>query len=182
MNDVQRSSQDSLFIRDYISPEDSVREIQKFFFRAMLRGYVSPDAGKTVIPGMPGYKSVIIDEGEFRLVDAWCSNTFSQKSAGITTISWRNYPVWVMNYGGYYPETSSIISLLKKALRMAYESNEFLGGRGIRCAEKDFFYVNNPLLNSFSQFRGREEIRFGGENGEVVGFHEYWGMSLLLDS
>lgn len=181
MVDSKRASQDLLYLGKYVSSEDLLKEVEKFFFRAMLRGYVSPDAGKILVSGMPGYKSIIINEGEFRLIDAWCSNIFSQKSAGITTISWRNYPVWVMNYGGYYPELSAIISLLKKALRTAYEANEFLGGRGIiECNEGGFFYKNTLSLNSFSWFKGREEIK-SGKNGRIMGFHEYWGMSLIAD-
>jgi len=65
--------------------------------------------------------------------------------------------VWLMNYGGYYEER--VIKFLKAALYKAYKDRQFFGGRGpLVFSEGSLAYVNQPRLNDFSKFEGREEI------------------------
>ena len=152
-------------------------EIQSFFFKAMVSGWAS-GVEKIKIADMPMYKAMPFREGDFYLIDRYCVNKKSLKSAGTTTIWYRDVPVWVMNYGGFYEE--SVIAFLKNALFDAYSEQEFVGGRGpLSYSELEGLnYVNRPLLGDFAKFEGREEI-FSASSGKSLGFHEYWGMSLL---
>lgn len=81
-----------------------------------------------------------------------------------------------MNYGGFYEKAA--IEQLRYALRSAYVSRLFMGGRGFSCGGASLIYVNMPHPNDFGKFEGREEI-FNTGTGISLGFHEYWGMSLL---
>lgn len=153
-----------------------IAEIQSFFFKAMVKGWAK-GVEEISVANMPGYKAIPFQEGDFYLIDKYCVTPYSQKSAGTTTIWFKQNPVWVMNYGGFYDEDA--IDCLKLALRQAYERQQFVGGRGPRIyVAKTLFYVNQPRFNSFTRFEGREEI-FDRACGESLGFHEYWGMSLL---
>lgn len=150
--------------------------IQSFFFKAMTEGWAS-GGQKIKIPDMPGYKGIPFRDGDFYLLDRYCVSPYSSSSAGTTTIWFKDVPVWVMNYGGYYQERA--IPLLMTALRSTYGKANFVGGRGPRVFRSGVMvYVNHPRLNGFVKFEGREEV-FVAETSEPLGFHEYWGMSLL---
>lgn len=152
-------------------------EIQSFFFRAMVSGWAS-GGEKIKIAAMPLYKAMPFREGDFYLLDCYCVNKKSLKSAGTTTIWYRDVPVWMMNYGGFYEE--SAIAFLKRALLRAYNKQEFVGGRGPAFYSENtgLNYANRPLLGDFAKFEGREAV-FNASGRESLGFHEYWGMSLL---
>ena len=154
-----------------------MEDIERFFFKAMVNGWAS-GCEKIKIADMPAYKAISFRDGNFYLLDRYCVVSKSQKSAGTTTIWYRDEPVWVMNYGGFYEE--SAIVFLKRALLEAYKEREFVGGRGpIFYSENEGLnYVNRPLLEDFAKFEGREEV-FNASSGKSLGFHEYWGMSLL---
>jgi len=153
-----------------------IAEVQAFFFRAMREGYAG-SGQKTEVADMPGYKEIRFSEGDFLLVDRYCVAPNLVKSAGTTTIWFDGVPVWVMNYGGYYEEEA--ISILKRALSTAYQREEFFGGRGqFVFTNGGLLYTNHPRLNDFARFEGREEV-FGTTGRTSLGFHDYWGMSLL---
>lgn len=157
------------------------KEIEQFFFKAMMEGW-STSKKKIKILKMPGYKAIPYKDGDFYLLDFYCTTPNSDRSAGTTTIWYKNLPVWTMNYGGYYEE--HVIDFLKLALLKTVEKQEFIGGRGPRkFAHRNFnglMYVNNPKIGSigFREFKGREEI-YDFLNGDYYGFHEYWGMLLI---
>lgn len=156
--------------------------IKAFFFKAMQAGYAVEGIKKAKVVDMPGYKEIRYEDGEWLLVDRWCVNPDSEKSAGTTTIWHEGRPVWFMSYGGYYPE--HLVPALKKALRLTYEKDTFNGGRGENVGdfEAGIFYVNTIERGDFSDFRGREEISTRSSEscvGETAGYHEYWGISLL---
>ncbi len=151
-------------------------QIQAFFFKAMMEGY-AVGGQKIKIADMPGYKAIPFRDGDFYLLDRYCVTPNSPKSAGTTTIWFQDVPVWVMNYGGYYDDHA--IRTLKCALRKAYETQQFIGGRGSRVyTDGSFVYVNHPRRNDFDAFEGRESI-INEITGVELGFHQYWGMSLL---
>ncbi len=152
-----------------------LKEVEKFFFEAMVNGYAFSGGRRIQIPEMPEYKAIVFEKGYFRLVDTWCVNPDSSKSAGTTTIWFEGIPVWFMSYGGYYD--NNVIPLLKKALYQAYQECRFFGGRGVSYAEGKLFYLNFPHVNYFSKFNGREEIQ--DQNRTLLGYHNYWGMSLI---
>lgn len=156
----------------------SIEEIKKFFFKAMINGYVSSD-DKIKITEMPEYKAIPFKEGKFYLLDNYLTTPYSDKSAGTTTIWYNNKPVWIMHYGGYYKEP--VIPLLKKALKKTYKTSQFFGARGpstLIDSENSLVYINSPKMNDFERFEGREEI-FDIQKNISLGYHEYWGMSLL---
>lgn len=151
-------------------------QIQSFFFKAMVGGW-AVGGQKIKIADMPGYKAIPFRDGDFYLLDRYCVTPNSPKSAGTTTIWFQGIPVWLMNYGGFYEE--SAIAFLKRTLCKTYEAHQFVGGRGpLVCIEGSLIYVNQPCLNDFAKFEGREQI-LDAENGMSLGFHEYWGFSLL---
>ncbi len=88
----------------------NIEQIQSFFFKAMMAGWIN---GGQFIPSSdaPGYKEFSFKDGDFTLVDRYCSVDDSRRSAGTTTIWFKETPVWVMNYGGWY-EDRAITCLL----------------------------------------------------------------------
>ncbi len=154
----------------------SIEQIQSFFFKTIVGGW-AVGGQKIKIADMPGYKAITFRDGDFYLLDRYCVTPNSPKSAGTTTIWFQDVPVWLMNYGGFYQE--SAIAFLKRALLQTYVTHQFVGGRGpLVYTEGNLVYVNQPRLNDFTKFEGREEV-LNTESGVLLGFHEYWGMSLL---
>ena len=153
--------------------------VEALFFTAMQAGYAAEEVKKVKVVDMPGYKEIRYEDGDFLLVDRWCVNPDTERSAGTTTIWYQNKPVWFMSYGGFYPER--LIHFLKSALRMQYcGDGHFNGGRGPKLVgdlSAARIYRNRPVQNEFGQFSGREEI-LDAHTGEV-GYHDYWGMSLI---
>ncbi|MDO8565172.1 MAG: DUF5680 domain-containing protein [bacterium] len=153
--------------------------VEAFFFTAMQQGYAGGTGPKTKVLDMPGYKEIRYADGDFLLVDRWCVNPDSEKSAGTTTIWYQEKPVWLMGYGGVYPKV--VIPFLKQALRFQYcKDGHFLGGRGPKLVTDRVagqIYMNRPVQNDFDRFNGREEIV--DMSTGAVGYHDYWGMSLL---
>ena len=146
-----------------------------FFFEAMLLGWAAGGKKKT-IPAFPNHKVVEHIDDNLRLLDMWSETPSSNKSSGSTTIFLDDIPVWAMHYGGWYTEEAA--EIVKAALREAYEKNQFFGGRGpIEFVHNGIFYANRPQ-GDFNNFSGREELR-RIDHSEILGFHEYWGISLL---
>lgn len=153
----------------------NLREVEQFFFKAMVEGYAA-GGQKIKIADMPNYKAIPFRDGDFYLLDRYCVTPHGPKSAGTTTIWFQDAPVWLMNYGGYYEERA--IKFLKTALRKAYEARQFFGGRGpLVFSEGSLVYVNQPRFNDFLKFEGREEV-FDLDTRSSLGWHEYWGMTL----
>lgn len=153
-----------------------VREVQEFFFKAMLGGYAA-GAKKTPLPGVPGFKLIPFREGNLTLFDSYTVNPESGKSAGTTIIWYKDVPVWMMACGGFYEKEA--VPFLKRALLHAYERKEFVGGRGPLVFKSDtLIYTNSPHLNTFERFGGRESV-FDEVMGDSLGWHGYWGMSLV---
>jgi len=157
-----------------------IKRVEEFFFKAMLRGWAGN--GKYIeIFGRAGYKRFVFSDGDFHLVDEYCVNAESKKSFGTTTIWFRNIPVWVMTYGGWYEKWA--IDFVKKALLEAYQAGIFMGGRGPTkfYPGGELIYVNHIGLNSFGDFSGLERVSGGRKQhpGEEGGYHQYWGVSLI---
>lgn len=151
-------------------------DIQKFFFNAMVDGWAVSGKESTT-PDMPQYYSIWFTEGEWTLLDRYCTTPLGPKSAGTTTIWYQQTPVWVMNYGGLYEDRA--IPVLQHAIAESYNTRAFAGGRGPRVfSEGNFRYTNDVRMSDFAKFEGREEI-IDTQTNTVLGWHEYWGMSLL---
>ena len=153
-----------------------LEKIQAFFFQAMVEGWATCDQ-KIMIAEMPGYKAIPFRDGKLSLLDNYCVNPNSPYSAGTTTIWHQDLPVWLMNYGGWYDKRA--IAFLKRALSQTYNAHQFVGGRGpLVYTEGNLIYVNHVRLNDFRKFEGHEE-ELDADIGESLGFHQYWGMSLI---
>ena len=158
-----------------------LKRVEQFFFDAMIHGYAAGIKG-TPVPNMPGYKQIVFRDDDFLLVDQWGTTPHSSKSAGTTKIWSQDVPVWFMSYGGEYPD--HLIPFLRLAIRSAYESHQFFGGRGPRIfnngipfpeKEDSLLYVNQIHVNGFGRFSGYECINSHAKRH--IGYHTYWGMS-----
>lgn len=165
-----------LSIEHLHSPQFHAR-LEHFFFRAMLEGYVAnPQKGK--IAKLPGSQSVECTDGLLRLLDVWTTNGGSD-SHGTTHIWYCKEPVWVMQYMGAYSDQS--IPTLTEALKYAYQSKAWCGGRGpllFRSSKRpDMTYVNTVGENDFAKRSFGEERVFWGS--ELIGWHRYQSMLLV---
>lgn len=155
--------------------EEVLEGAKKVFFKAMLAGYAGKEANKTKTSD--GYTTIEYSEEDFRVVDRYLTTPNSDYSAGTTTIFFENKPVWFMAYAGRY--SSEVIPFLKSVLRRSYESELFVGGRGLEVyREGGLIYNNDVAENDFSYFCGRESI-FYSKEGSREYFHDYFGMALI---
>lgn len=155
------------------------------FFKALLVGYAKGKKDpkvKSVVTTFSNGKKVTTEVGNYTVVDEWHTTSFSDYSAGSTTIFLLHNPIWWMSYGGHYPDLA--IPLLKRALSAAYQKHWFFGARGVKFMddlESRLYYIND-CHGDFNKFCGREEIHdmgSGPNSGAILGFHEYSGMSFL---
>ena len=159
-----------------MSSAERLKKAKEVFFEAMMHGYANPEAKKTSLKGLPKSKVITFEKDDFIVTDLYFTHPESDASSGITIIHHQNEPIWVMHYGGWYKKEA--ISFLKEVLYTAYKKEYFAGGRGINPSQSDsFLYLNRIERDSFSDFNGREEIYDG--SGTLLGFHEYFGGSLL---
>jgi len=151
--------------------EGDMGSIQKIFFDAMRRGWAYDNCAKKIeVPQFPGSKAISFEQGPFRVVDCYMTNF--NFSTGITTIWFREKPVWMMHYGGWYEKEA--IPFLKFCLRRAYIERHFYGGRGPNFMRDDrFTYVNRIEHNNFRDFAGEERIFDLSE--KCLGYHWYRG-------
>lgn len=157
-----------------------ISKIREFFFRAMASCLASGLSEEIQVHDMPDFLAIHYRDGDFRLQDQYCAIPGEERSAGTTTIWFKDRPIWIMNYGGAYSKEA--IPFLRAVLRKTYETGQFIGGRGPAYYKGDsFIYFNQGRLFDFTNFNGREEI-YRYEDGEPLGFHDYWGMSLLSTS
>ena len=149
--------------------------IEGIFFDAMLEGYANPKAEKAPFPGLPGSKSITYKDGDFTVIDCYFVREGSDASHGFTLITFKDVPIWIMRYGGWYKK--EVIPFLKSALMAAYRERQFFGGRGpiqFMNEEKTLVYQNSGDLYPFSNFHSSEQIR-SIVDGKLLGFHECSG-------
>ncbi len=158
--------------------EEILAGAYKCFFEAMKKGWAA-GVKAVPVPGMPGYKEIEFQMGDFRLLDRYCVSDAG--SAGTKTIWYQDKPVWFMSYGGHYPK--EVIPFLKHALMLNYECCQFNGGRGPKSFREhhlypDMIYQNNANFGStFEGFKGVEIVIAVGR--PPLGQHEYFGMALI---
>lgn len=154
------------------------KEAEKFFFRAMRKGYANVTGTQPLQDTPhPGWKTITYTEGHLRLTDMWYTTPGSDQSGGVTTISSNETIVWAMHYSGWYPEEA--IETLKKALWATYKSDIFIGGRGPYWFETgQYLYENIAESEDFAKFAGIEFIRRLNSR-EVIGSHWYHGQWIL---
>lgn len=183
----------------------TVDEIQEFFFEGASRGWAG--GGEYLkVPGKPRHKEFIhrSSDGKLWMSDKYLTVPGSRKSSGVKTIfasdGGEETPVWVMHYGGEYPENA--IALLKDVLLGTYRARVFAGGRGLHRGrgiprgghpyddanivdlkeingKKVAFTYQNRWRGSFSRFEGREAIIDVFHKHKEYGYHKFFGMLLI---
>lgn len=159
------------------------KDIENVFWEMMERGWVSGKIEKQEAPLLPGYKCIPFKIGRFSVLDAYSAPVSDGKSVGFMTIWFDETPIWTMNYGGQYPR--EVIPFLKAALKSSIIRRDFVGGRGPSNFEHDeypdFVYINEVSDGncSFLSFSGIEYIHDKISLTIPLGWHEYWGMSLI---
>ncbi|MDD4761455.1 MAG: DUF5680 domain-containing protein [Candidatus Pacebacteria bacterium] len=151
---------------------------KEVFFKAMLAGYAGEGREKTTkAKSSDGYTTIEYSDGDFRVVDRYCTTPDSDFSAGTTVIFFENKPVWWMAYAGSYP--AEVIGFLKEILRENYENGIFNGGRGLGVKRgENFIYINEVKDCDFSLFNGMEIIIYS-KTEKKLGFHRYFGSALI---
>lgn len=156
----------------------SLPAIEQFVLKAKLHGYVDPKAKRYLVPGRPGLKQVIYQDGLFVMIDEW--GTGPQLSTGQTIIWFDDQPVWVMHYWGTYQPES--LDFLKAVLGSTYRAKQFYGGRGYphRISDDGKMEYRNVIYKAgFEDFEGLENINRYGRGDERLGYHHYRGYSLI---
>lgn len=158
----------------------SVEFLMKLYFEASEHGWITSESVKHKMPELPGNKVIAYEKGAFVVGDSYYTQAGPEgHSYGLTQIIYKSVPVWYMAYHGIYPK--KVINFLKRALRDAYDSRLFLGGRGpYHYNEGTRMYLNHVdrELATFEHFKGSEEIR-ERETGELLGWHAYEGRLLF---
>ena len=147
------------------------KRIRGFFLRAMalaVKGEMVNALSKTE-PLIPGFRSFEYREENLRLVDSYFPGALM---SGMTIIWEDDKPVWMMTYGGYYPD--EIVPFLLRALAKEYEEPWFNGGRGPSIfIEDNLVYLNKVQGgNEFGGTSGCEEI-IDSRNKAIMGWNSY---------
>lgn len=173
---------------EHIECEFSGDELQAFFLQAMVTHSWASGAKGMDVPDMPFHKETRFVTERLLLIDRYCVNQFGPMSSGVTTIFVNVgdtlYPVWVMNYVGWYEEEAS--RFVKRVLLYAYQQGKFNGGRGLDAdnSSPPMKYRNVvDRSSSFEQFSGFEIVdkfnAFADHERICLGWHKYSGMLLL---
>lgn len=150
-------------------------EIMKIFFMSKEEGWASGKKGEPLMTA--GFKKITFEHENYTVDDCWSNTLDSNKSSGATTIWYKHFPVWQMQYMGWYEK--DVILFLKKCLMKAYSKKIFLGGRGLENVSKDkLFYLNTIFCNKFIDFSGEEKI-YDTSTCDLLGCHKYQGMILI---
>lgn len=172
----------------------TIEQLQSFFFRAMLNSGWVGGGEITESTDHDGYKLVRFfdEQNELLLIDTWCSGDSGYSSGSTTIYMGRReqqggkeqfiwVPVWAMTYMGRYDDEA--ISIVKAALREAYKSGQFFGGRGLPTFDREDWHYRNSIASHstddmFAYFTGTEEVTC---EDIPHGYHHYTGI-LLFDS
>lgn len=159
-------------------------EARAVFFLAMRVGYAGGGSlgvcTKSAVPEIPGSKCIAWQnlDGRWKVVDTYVVTPHSNMSCGMTVVAFEDKPVWFMQYGGHYEDEA--LPFLKRCLAVAYEKNEFVGGRGPKHVEQGILSYHNtvrPGCSEFEQFEGYERIeRLSSTTRPVKG-----GGTMILD-
>lgn len=150
-----------------------VKELKKFLIEASNHGYAA--GGERVAPQRPGYKELEYRQGDWYERDSYVGH---YQAPGMTTVYFKDVPVWTCAYGGkviekFYPQVEEIFTFLRKALlRKDLKKAEDVPVRGpSEFNEGDFRYTFS-FEGDMACFYGRERIYL---KGELVFFQDIIG-------
>jgi hypothetical protein len=151
------------------------REFKRQLHDVRQNKYIAkPEKG--TISEIPGSKTIEYLEDGWRVLDTYVVSPVSPFSGGTTIIYYRDLPVWMMQYNGYYHDDA--IPCLKAALAANYEQKVYNGGRGPESFEHEgFHYFNAPMSNEFFGRTSGQETIFNSQR-KLRGVHLYqaWWM------
>ena len=167
-----------------ISRRRKLAGAKRAFFKAMVVAYVSDGVRDYDDPTVEkpyrrtfGSVTAFLVRVDQDYVVMWEESNDYYYADGKVIIFFQGKPVWMMTYGGSYPER--VISFLKSALRLTYVLKIFVGGRGpCSLTDGDLTYENVVTevgsVGGFGHFFGRERIveMVGGYKKEI-GFTEF---------
>lgn len=140
------------------SAEDCwMRELAEFIVEANRETWAA-DKGK-VEPTRPGFKRHVYERGDWKLDDEYTGHF---KAPGMTTVFYKDIPVWVMQYGGggmqkgYEERSKEAYAFLRKALMRVTLELPFRGPE--EYSEDGWRYVLKLKLRSIKNFEGFEQI------------------------
>lgn len=154
--------------------------LEEFFLNAAAATWTG-GAPETAIAELPGAKVYRYAQGNLGYIDMYCTN--GPYTAGITLISADNIPVWSMSYDGWCQnDDEAVTGFLKQALMAAYQTGDFVAGRGPRefygAGEHDGLVYHNyydPYHWNFAFFQGSERIfRYPAHTIDLF-WHRYKG-------
>ena len=149
-------------------------DVKAFFLKAMkhhpfINGI---DADKSKIH--PGFETFEFEDGAFKLVDTWYPGNYC---SGYTMIWHNGKPAWMMTFGGKYP--GETLTTLRGALKEAYLTDSFIGGRGVRIHTNGVLTYINIVPSGDDFMRGEgEEIIVNTSSNEIIGYHKYFYQAL----
>lgn len=161
--------------------ETNWQEVREFYLRASVQGYAG-GVPPTPVPELPGHQQITYEEGRLKYVDCWL--TEGKSFFGRTVIHLEGRPVWVMTYSGEeLSDDPRVIEFLRKALLSAYETCQFVGGRGPRHfqdPDSGFCYANvkGSPLDTFAHFSGEEQITGGRGHRAFLLACKYEGLAI----
>ena len=138
--------------------------LKKFFLEASIQTYAA-GAKPATIPALPGSKLLTYARPPLRYVDTYFTSPIGV-SWGCTLLYHEAFlprPVWRFCYDGWYDRSDQrITAFLRAALATAYQSGEFIGGRGPQIFTTPKFpsliYYNHVTERDFQAPAGRDAI------------------------
>lgn len=156
-----------------------LRQLADFIVEANLetwaagRGEVSPDKVER-----PGYKEHEYSRGEWRLRDSY---TGDFRAPGMTTVYYRDVPVWTISYGGtgtvegFYDRTKPTFTFLRRALQQVTPELPFRGPQ--EYTEDSKRYTFRILRGDITDCEWDEEIR---EEGLLLTFRQTGSAGIII--
>lgn len=124
-------------------------------------GHTYAGDGKPVSPQRPGFKELEYREDDWYLRDSYVGH---YQAPGMTTVYFKDQPVWACAYGGkvmekYYPKVEEIFVFLRKALRRKdLKKAEDIPVRGPSEFKDGNFRYTFGFEGDMKCFSGREKI------------------------
>ena len=137
----------------------NIDKLKTFLKNSSIHTYAGD--GKEIAPQRPGFTELEYQEGEWYLRDSYTGHF---QAPGMTTVYFKEKPVWTCAYGGkviknFYPQTKEIFTFLKKALkRKGLKKAEDIPVRGPSEMIEDKWKYIFDFEGDMRCFYGKEKI------------------------
>ncbi len=154
-----------------------IKKLRTFLINST--GHTYAGDGKKISPQRPGYIEMEYKEGDWYLRDSYVGH---YQAPGMTTVYFKNKPVWTCAYGGqvfkkYHSKSKEIFSFLKKAMkRKDLKKPKDIIVRGPALYEEPPWKYTFDFEGNMECFYGREKIFL---NGKLVFYQDVIGGLVL---